>query len=600
MSEAVDHALLAGDEQRAVEIVEQDGMTLLEYGQMASLIGLVGKLPAATIETHPRLRLDLAWANILLHRADPAERALRLAEEHLDRGGLDETRTANLRAEAGVVHAVVTVRADVLGGVEDMLAPCFRRADQLPPYVVAIAANVATFAAGYRCDFEEAVRIQEWSAPYMRRNKGSYNNIHGRCFLGLAAGLRLDIGRAEQHFRAALKAAKQTGGTHSYGARLAGSLLGELLYERDQLAEGYKLRGGGADQGAARRPRRRDPAAQRGGPRRALDGVAAPGRRGGERTAPPRAAAASGVRPIAGGGLRAPSDAGRRAPLAGRARRVPHRPGRSRSGTDDLSARSATAAACLCACAAISGEVRHGGAVQSIVLEQIGVSRGGRTIFADIDLTISSGGCTAVVGPSGVGKTTLLRLFNRLAEPSSGRILLDGVPVAELDVLALRRRIGLVAQHPVLLTEVVADEVRVGRPALWDEQAGALLRRVGLPETFVHRRCEELSGGEAQRVCLARALAVAPEVLLLDEPTSALDEAAAAVIGDVVRAHCRTGGSAVLVSHDSDFTGAVADDILLLEDGRLAPLGGGPSPGGQAPWWRDGPASLTRYGSTNG
>ncbi|RDI43267.1 ABC transporter ATP-binding protein [Nocardia mexicana] len=211
--------------------------------------------------------------------------------------------------------------------------------------------------------------------------------------------------------------------------------------------------------------------------------------------------------------------------------------------------------------------------MQSIVLEQVGVSHGGRTLFAGIDLTVSSGGCTAVVGPSGVGKTTLLRLFNRLAEPSSGRILLDGVPIAELDVLALRRRVGLVPQHPVLLAEVVVDEVRVGRPTLWEEQVGALLNRVGLPETFVHRRCAELSGGEAQRVCLARALAVAPEVLLLDEPTSALDEAAAAVIGDVVRAHCRAGGSAVLVSHDSDFTGAVADDILLLEEGRLAPLG---------------------------
>ncbi|WP_280384363.1 serine/threonine-protein kinase [Nocardia wallacei] len=241
VSEAVDHALLAGDEQQAVQIVERDGMALLEYGQMAGLIGLVGKLPATTVETHPRLQLDLAWADILLHRADPAERALRLAEEQLDRGGVDETVTANLRAEAGVVHAVVTVRADVLGGVEEMLAPCFRRADQLSPYVVAIAANVATFAAGYRCEFDEAVRIQEWSAPYMRRNKGSYNNIHGLCFLGLAAGLRLDIVAAEQYFRRALKAAKQTGGTHSYGARLAGSLLGELLYERGELAEAERL-----------------------------------------------------------------------------------------------------------------------------------------------------------------------------------------------------------------------------------------------------------------------------------------------------------------------------------------------------------------------
>ncbi len=241
VSEAVDHALLAGDEQRAVVIVERDGMSLLEYGQMASLIGLVNKLPPAVIETHPRLQLDLAWANILLHRAGPAERALRLAESTLDTGELDERVRARLRAEAGVVHAVVTVRADVLTGVEDWLAPCFELADELSPYVVAIGANVASFAAGYRYDFDEAVRIQEWSAPYMRQNKGFYNNIHGLCFLGLAASLQLDIARAEQYFRAAMKIAKQSGGSHSYGARLAGSLLGELLYERGEVAEAERL-----------------------------------------------------------------------------------------------------------------------------------------------------------------------------------------------------------------------------------------------------------------------------------------------------------------------------------------------------------------------
>ncbi|MFE7797540.1 protein kinase [Nocardia sp. NPDC057440] len=241
VSEAVDHALLAGDELRAVEIVETDGMSLLEYGQFASLIGLVGKLPATTIETHPRLQLDLAWANILLHRAAPAERALRLAESRLDSAGLDETVTANLRAEAGVVRAVVTVRADVLAGVDDMLRPCLDRADEMSPYVVAIGANVASFAAGYRYDFDEAVRIQEWSAPYVRQNKGYYNTVNGLCFLGLAASLRLDIARAEQYFRRAMKVAKQSGGSHSYGARLAGSLLGELLYERGEIVEAERL-----------------------------------------------------------------------------------------------------------------------------------------------------------------------------------------------------------------------------------------------------------------------------------------------------------------------------------------------------------------------
>ncbi|MVU76628.1 protein kinase [Nocardia sp. ET3-3] len=241
VSEAVDHALLAGDERRAVEIVERDGMSLLEYGQMASLIGLVNKLPPAVIETHPRLQLDLAWANILLHRAGPAERALALAESTLESEGIEAATRDRLRAEAGVVHAVVSCRADVLTGVEDLLAPCFALADELSPYVVAIGANVASLAAGYRYDFDEAMRVHEWSAPYMRRNRGVYNNIHGLCFLGLAASLQVDIPRAEQYFRSALKIAKQSGGSHSYGARLAGSLLGELLYERGELVEAERL-----------------------------------------------------------------------------------------------------------------------------------------------------------------------------------------------------------------------------------------------------------------------------------------------------------------------------------------------------------------------
>ncbi|MFF0493406.1 ABC transporter ATP-binding protein [Nocardia sp. NPDC003482] len=213
------------------------------------------------------------------------------------------------------------------------------------------------------------------------------------------------------------------------------------------------------------------------------------------------------------------------------------------------------------------------GAVHSIVLEGIGVSRGGAPVFAEIDAVVPGGRCTAVIGPSGVGKTTLLRLLNRLDEPTTGRILIDGVPITEIDVLAWRRRVGLVPQGAVLLTDLVSDELRVGCPDLTEQQVAELLTAVGLPPAFAHRRCAELSGGEAQRVCLARELAVEPEVLVLDEPTSALDEAAAAVIAELIRTHCRRGGTVVLVSHDSGFVGTVADDIWMLEGGRLSRLG---------------------------
>ncbi|MGW5111272.1 ABC transporter ATP-binding protein [Nocardia sp. NPDC004123] len=204
----------------------------------------------------------------------------------------------------------------------------------------------------------------------------------------------------------------------------------------------------------------------------------------------------------------------------------------------------------------------------SIVLDRVSLGHGSTSVLVEADATFAAGRCTAVVGPSGAGKTTLLRLLNRFGEPDSGRVLLDGIPVADLDVLALRRQVGLVPQRPVLLTDTVAEEVRVGR-AVDYERVGELLGAVGLPDGFAARRCAELSGGEAQRVCLARALAVEPRVLLLDEPTSALDGASAVAIGALIRAHVAAGGSVVLVSHDPGFVAEVADEVWTLAAGRL-------------------------------
>ncbi|MEV5834606.1 ATP-binding cassette domain-containing protein [Nocardia sp. NPDC052112] len=206
----------------------------------------------------------------------------------------------------------------------------------------------------------------------------------------------------------------------------------------------------------------------------------------------------------------------------------------------------------------------------NISLDRVSASHAQTPILTDTSVTFRAGRCAAVIGPSGTGKTTLLRLLNRLDEPSGGTILLDDIPITRFPAPELRRRVGLVPQRPTLLTDIVADEIRVGRADLTAERIDTLLARVGLPPEFRARRCLELSGGQAQRVCLARALAVEPEVLLLDEPTSALDAESAAAVATLIRDHTANGG-VVLVSHDTAFVTEVADDIWTLQHGHLSP-----------------------------
>jgi putative ABC transport system ATP-binding protein len=206
-------------------------------------------------------------------------------------------------------------------------------------------------------------------------------------------------------------------------------------------------------------------------------------------------------------------------------------------------------------------------------LQDVTVRHGSAVLLGHVTCTVGAGVCTALVGPSGAGKSTLLRLLNRMEEPTSGRVLLHGRPLPDWDVLMLRRRIGLVGQQPVLLTDRVVDELRAGRRGLSEDEARVLLVEVGLPATMLTRRTAGLSGGEAQRLCLARALAVCPEALLLDEPTSALDAASARAIEEAVRGLLAAGLSVVLVSHNTAQARRLADHALVLRAGRLIASG---------------------------
>lgn len=186
---------------------------------------------------------------------------------------------------------------------------------------------------------------------------------------------------------------------------------------------------------------------------------------------------------------------------------------------------------------------------------------------------IPARGVTAVFGPSGSGKSTLLRLCNRLEVPTSGTVSFYGKYVAGIDPLWLRRRVGMCFQRPTPFPGTVADNLRVADPDASDARMRDNLVRVGLTGSWLDRDATALSGGEAQRMCLARTLMAQPQVLLLDEPTSAVDAEAAGVIERAVRDLAADGIPALWVTHDSAQVERAADRVLQIERGRSLGLG---------------------------
>jgi putative ABC transport system ATP-binding protein len=201
------------------------------------------------------------------------------------------------------------------------------------------------------------------------------------------------------------------------------------------------------------------------------------------------------------------------------------------------------------------------------------VERGGVRALDGFSATIPGRGVTAVFGPSGSGKSTLLRLCNRLDVPTSGRISFCGNDIAGMDPLRLRRRVGMCFQRPTPFPGTVADNLRVAEPNASEAQMKEMLERVALTgsgsRSWLDRDATALSGGEAQRVCLARTLMAQPQVLLLDEPTSAVDAEAAAVIERAVRELADDGIPALWVTHDRAQAERAADRVLHIKDGRF-------------------------------
>ena len=200
----------------------------------------------------------------------------------------------------------------------------------------------------------------------------------------------------------------------------------------------------------------------------------------------------------------------------------------------------------------------------------------------DVDLTIEAGAFAVLLGPSGCGKSTLLRTINRLVEPTGGTVLIDGGDVRARDVTELRRGIGYVIQAVGLFPHyTVAQNIAVVPQLLgWDRaridrRVDELLASIRLdPAIYRGRKPRELSGGEAQRVGVARALAAEPQVLLMDEPFAAVDAIVRASLQDeIARVHRQFGTTVVFVTHDVDEALRLADRIVVMHAGHVVQTG---------------------------
>jgi iron complex transport system ATP-binding protein len=206
----------------------------------------------------------------------------------------------------------------------------------------------------------------------------------------------------------------------------------------------------------------------------------------------------------------------------------------------------------------------------------------GRPVIDDASFSVEKGELLAILGTNGTGKTTLLKCINRILKPQAGAVLIGDQPVAELSRNALAQRIGYVEQQRSSSRATVFNAVLLGRKPYirWDITqedmliASQAMDRLGLAD-YALRYLDELSGGELQKVVLARALAQEPEVLLLDEPTSSLDLKNQLEVLTIIRGITREQGIAAVVAiHDLNLALRFADRFLLLKGNRIFAAGG--------------------------
>lgn len=210
----------------------------------------------------------------------------------------------------------------------------------------------------------------------------------------------------------------------------------------------------------------------------------------------------------------------------------------------------------------------------TIRIENLRLTRHQQPVLNGVQMTVGAGEVVCLLGPSGSGKSSLLRCINRLTEPPPGAVYLDGTDVTTIDVLALRRQVGMVFQNVSLFPGNVAENIAFGvklqNNSLSDADIKRLLALADLPPDLAKQDSLSLSGGQTQRVAIARALATEPSALLLDEPTSALDPAATRHVEEtMLKLRQELGLTLLWVTHLPEQARRIADRIYLLVDGRV-------------------------------
>ena len=220
---------------------------------------------------------------------------------------------------------------------------------------------------------------------------------------------------------------------------------------------------------------------------------------------------------------------------------------------------------------------REKGGAAAVAFEHVSKQFGDAIAVDDVNLAIAEGMFVTIIGSSGCGKTTLLKMVNALVMPDEGEVLVHGRATSNADPIGLRRNIGYAIQGSVLFPHLTVEQNIAYVPTLLnsgdEDRTGAAVKKwmdiIGLPRDIMDRYPAELSGGQAQRVGIARALAASPDILLADEPFSAVDAITRASLQDEIkRIHEQTGITVLFVTHDIDEALDLGDRVLVMEAGR--------------------------------